>query len=66
MGVLGLYIGKVYNEVRERPLYVIRDLLNFDESHSDIPALSNTLSDEPARPAHHLTSKTLDREVIKS
>jgi dolichol-phosphate mannosyltransferase len=32
LGILGLYLGKVFNEVRERPLYVIRDLLNFDET----------------------------------
>jgi polyisoprenyl-phosphate glycosyltransferase len=60
MGVLGLYIGKVYNEVRERPLYVIRDLINFDEAQSDIAALSKTLA------GRHLASQTLDREAIKS
>jgi polyisoprenyl-phosphate glycosyltransferase len=30
MGVIGLYIGKVFNEVKERPLYVISDKINFD------------------------------------
>jgi glycosyltransferase involved in cell wall biosynthesis len=64
MGVLGLYIGKVYNEVRERPLYVIRDLLNFDESQSDVLALSKTLSGESTR--SHLASQTRDKEAIKS
>jgi dolichol-phosphate mannosyltransferase len=32
LGILGLYLGKIFNEVRERPLYLIRDLLNFDET----------------------------------
>jgi glycosyltransferase involved in cell wall biosynthesis len=41
MGVIGLYIGKVYNEVRERPLYIIRDLLNFDQQDSSMRALLN-------------------------
>lgn len=66
MGVLGLYMGKVYNEVRERPLYVIRDLLNFDASPSDILALSKTLSGEPVRAPRHLTSQTLDSEATRS
>jgi len=47
MGVLGLYMGKVYNEVRERPLYVIRELLNFDEPEPSILALSKSISEQP-------------------
>jgi dolichol-phosphate mannosyltransferase len=30
MGVLGLYLGKVFNEVKERPLYIVRETINFD------------------------------------
>jgi polyisoprenyl-phosphate glycosyltransferase len=52
MGVLGLYMGKVYNEVKERPLYIVRDLLNFDPPESSILALSsslsNSVSEQPA------------------
>ncbi len=29
LGVIGLYLGKVFNEVKERPLYVVRDEVNF-------------------------------------
>jgi len=29
LGVIGLYLGKVFNEVKERPLYLIRDAVNF-------------------------------------
>jgi dolichol-phosphate mannosyltransferase len=29
MGVLGLYLGKVFNETKARPLYVIRETVNF-------------------------------------
>lgn len=43
MGVLGLYLGKVYNEVKERPLYIVRDLLNFDQPKGSLA----TLSDRP-------------------
>jgi polyisoprenyl-phosphate glycosyltransferase len=30
LGVLGLYIGKVFDEVKGRPLYTIRDLINME------------------------------------
>jgi polyisoprenyl-phosphate glycosyltransferase len=31
MGVVGLYLGKVFNEVKQRPLYVVQETLNFDQ-----------------------------------
>jgi glycosyltransferase involved in cell wall biosynthesis len=31
LGILGLYIGKVFDEVKNRPLYVIRDKVGFDK-----------------------------------
>ena len=31
MGVIGLYLGKVFNEVKQRPLYVVRETLNIDQ-----------------------------------
>lgn len=30
LGLLGLYIGKIFNEVKGRPLYVVSDLLNME------------------------------------
>jgi len=30
LGIMGLYIGKVYNQVKGRPYYIIRNTLNFD------------------------------------
>ncbi|MBI4614032.1 MAG: glycosyltransferase family 2 protein [Planctomycetes bacterium] len=32
LGVLGMYLGRVFEEVRQRPLYVIQESLGFDES----------------------------------
>ncbi len=31
--IIGEYIGKIYDDVRKRPLYVISDMKNFDSSH---------------------------------
>lgn len=32
LGIIGEYIGRIYDEAKNRPLYVIRELVNFDES----------------------------------
>ena len=30
MGVLGLYVGKIFDQVKGRPIFIVRDSLNFD------------------------------------
>ncbi len=32
-GVLGEYVGRIYNEVRNRPLYLVRETLGLEEKH---------------------------------
>ena len=29
LGILGSYIGRIYEEVKDRPLYIIREKINF-------------------------------------
>ena len=47
LGVIGAYIGRVYDEVRNRPLYLIEAVQGFDDetsehfSHSPLPSLKN-------------------------
>ena len=31
LGVHGLYVGNIYNEVRNRPLYVVEETRNLEE-----------------------------------
>lgn len=38
VGIIGEYIGRVYEEVKQRPLYVIRDRRGVDRSDPDVPA----------------------------
>ncbi len=35
LGVLGEYIGRIYDEVRDRPLYLVKELLNFNDAEKD-------------------------------
>jgi polyisoprenyl-phosphate glycosyltransferase len=34
MGVLGIYIGKTFEEAKGRPLYIVKETLNFEEACS--------------------------------
>ena len=36
MGVLGLYLGKVFNEVKERPLYIVKDTINLGQAEGNL------------------------------
>ncbi len=32
LGIIGEYIGRIYDEAKNRPLYVIREIVNFDDT----------------------------------
>ena len=34
-GILGEYVGRIYEEVKRRPLYVVAEEVNFDKGSVD-------------------------------
>lgn len=41
LGVIGLYLGKVFNEVKDRPLYMIKETVNFHDIHTSPKELAS-------------------------
>jgi polyisoprenyl-phosphate glycosyltransferase len=41
IGVLGEYVGRIYEEVKRRPLYIVQDVVNVDVSSDDLPPSSH-------------------------
>ena len=37
MGVFGIYLGKIYEEVKQRPLYLVRESIGFAAPASQPP-----------------------------
>jgi dolichol-phosphate mannosyltransferase len=37
VGIIGEYVGKIYEEVKRRPLYVVEKTLNLDERGAGAP-----------------------------
>jgi polyisoprenyl-phosphate glycosyltransferase len=46
-GVLGEYVGRIYEEIKRRPLYIVEHEVNFPP-----PPVVNTREDEPPRLNH--------------
>ena len=56
LGILGEYVGRIYEEVKGRPLYLTRERIGFDEISS--------ASDPPDPCDSRQTAAARDRESV--
>jgi glycosyltransferase involved in cell wall biosynthesis len=35
IGILGEYIGRIYEEIKQRPLYIVQEMVGFSDDHQD-------------------------------
>jgi glycosyltransferase involved in cell wall biosynthesis len=42
IGILGQYIGRIYEEIKQRPLYVVGELMGFDDTEAELAIESTT------------------------
>ena len=40
LGILGVYVGRIYDQVRSRPMVILSDLINFDKDIDSVEACS--------------------------
>jgi dolichol-phosphate mannosyltransferase len=43
VGILGEYVGRIYNEIKERPLYVVQEYVGFNQNEPKMSRSPNVV-----------------------
>jgi dolichol-phosphate mannosyltransferase len=57
IGVLGEYVSRVFDEVKQRPLYLVREVIGAEDTTPQPPAQSNGTSGKPISPVRPARKK---------
>jgi dolichol-phosphate mannosyltransferase len=52
LGIIGIYVGKMYNETKQRPLYVVAERVGFERR----PTLASYASRRAPSPSSEMTA----------
>jgi hypothetical protein len=57
LGIVGEYLSRVYDEVRGRPMYVVRETLGFESLPRPVPNVFDFLSNQSEQPRERKASR---------
>lgn len=64
VGIIGEYMARVHEDVRGRPLYVVREKLGFDMMPRPVPHVLEFLSSDATRTQETATRRRIDSETV--